>query len=110
MTFHAYHGCLEHEKTLGNTFLVTLEMELDTVKAGSTDELDDTLNYQLVYDLVKIEMETPSKLIEHVGQRIADKVFSSFIQISALKLRLSKLNPPLGAKVGAVSIEIVKTK
>lgn len=110
MTFHAYHGCLEHEKLLGNTFLVTLALELDTESAGLSDELTDTLNYQLVYDLVKTEMQIPSKLIEHVGHRIAEKVFCSFTQVSALKLKVSKLNPPLGAKVEAVSFEIEKSK
>jgi dihydroneopterin aldolase len=44
MEFHAYHGCLDHEKQLGNTFLVTASMELDTTLAGLTDQLSDTLN------------------------------------------------------------------
>jgi dihydroneopterin aldolase len=108
MSFHAYHGCLEHEKTLGNTFIVTVQMEIDTAKAAQTDELTDTLNYQLVYDVIKIEMDKPSKLIEHAVQRIADKIQSTFNQISHLKIKLSKLNPPLGGKVDAVSIEIEK--
>jgi len=108
MEFHAYHGCLEHEKALGNTFIVSLHMEIDTSQAGITDELCDTLNYQLVYDVVKREMEIPSKLIEHIGQRIVENVSSSFPQIAALTLKLSKLNPPLGGKVNAVSIEIEK--
>ncbi|MFZ4581347.1 MAG: dihydroneopterin aldolase [Paludibacter sp.] len=108
MSFHSYHGCLEHEKTLGNTFIVTLQMEIDTTKAALTDDLADTLNYQSVYDIIKDEMEIPSKLIEHVAQRIADKIHSKFYQISNLKIKLSKLNPPLGGKVEAVSIEIEK--
>ena len=57
MEFHAYHGCLEHENTLGNTFLVTLSMQFDTTAAEKTDQLSDTLNYKLVYDVVKAEME-----------------------------------------------------
>lgn len=108
MEFHAYHGCLEHEKTFGNTFIVTLTLDLDTTLAGKSDELADTLNYQLVYDVVKQEMEIPSKLIEHVAQRIVEKLSSSFHQITFLKLKLSKLNPPLGRKIDAVSIEIEK--
>lgn len=108
MSFHSYHGCLEHEKTLGNTFIVTVQMEIDTVKAAQSDELTDTLNYQLVYDVIKTEMDKPSKLIEHAVQRIADKIQSTFNQISHLKIKLSKLNPPLGGKVDAVSIEIEK--
>jgi len=110
MEFHAFHGCLEHEITLGNTFIVTVTMEFDTKQAGKSDELSDTLNYQLIYDLVKQEMEIPSKLIEHIGQRIAKRIMTSYTQITALKLKLSKLNPPLGGKVQAVSIEIEKKR
>lgn len=110
MEFHAFHGVLEHENQLGNTFLVSVSMEVDTDKAGNSDELHDTLNYQLVYNVVKEQMSIPSKLIEHVGQRILDAVFNAFPQISELNVHLSKLNPPLGAKVQRVSIELNKNR
>ena len=106
MEFHAFHGCLEHEQTLGNTFIVSVCMELDTTKPGKTDELDDTLNYQLVYDVIKGQMDMPSKLIEHVGQRILDNLMTDFPQIHNLSVKLSKLNPPLGGKVDRVTIEL----
>lgn len=110
MEFHAYHGCLEHEKQLGNTFVVSVSMRIDTQLAGQTDELDNTLNYQLVYDVVKTQMEIPSKLIEHLGQRILDTIFMNFPQIKKLKVRLEKLNPPLGGKVEKVSIELKRER
>jgi 7,8-dihydroneopterin aldolase/epimerase/oxygenase len=110
MEFHAYHGCLEHEQQLGNTFIVNLCMTLDTELAGQTDELQHTLNYQQVYDLVKLQMEIPSMLIEHVVKRILDSVFDSFFQIEELTVQLFKLNPPLGGKVESVSIELSKKR
>ena len=110
MEFHAFHGCLDHEKTLGNTFIVSICMTLDTQLAGQTDELEHTLNYQLVYDVVKEQMEVPSKLIEHVGQRILNSIMTKFPQIQALEVSLSKLNPPLGGKVNAVTIELEKVR
>lgn len=110
MEFHAFHGCLDHEQKLGNTFIVNLCMELNTELAGQTDELEHTLNYQLVYDVVKTQMNIPSKLIEHAVQRIADAVFNQFQAISLLNVKLSKLQPPLGGKVGRVTIEITKER
>lgn len=110
MEFHAFHGVLKHENQLGNTFLVSISMEIDTEKAGKTDELHDTLNYQSVYNVVKKEMTTTSKLIEHIGQRILDAVFHEFPQIKELEVKLSKLNPPLGGKVERVSIELNKKR
>ena len=86
MEFHAFHGCLEHERLLGNTFIVSISMELKTARAGETDALEDTLNYQLVYDVVKNQMDIPSNLIEHVGQRILDSVFTEFPQIEVLEV------------------------
>lgn len=110
MEFHAYHGCLEHEQTLGNTFLVTVCMEIDTELAEKTDNLEDTLNYQLIYNVIKFEMEISSKLIEHLAQRIANCLFQKFTQIKSLSIKLSKINPPLGGKVACVSIEIDKNR
>lgn len=106
MKFHAYHGCLDFEKRDGNTFLVSLSMELDTSIAERTDKLKDTLNYQEVYDVVKREMETSSELIENVARRIYDAVLFEFDEIKTLKLSLSKLNPPLGGDVESVKIEL----
>ncbi len=108
MKFHAYHGCLDFEKRDGNTFLVNLILELNTEKAEISDKLEDTLNYQEVYDVVKHEMEIPSNLIEHAARRIFDALIENFPQILHLNLRLSKLNPPLGGDVKSVSVEIRK--
>ena len=110
MEFHAFHGCLEHEQKLGNTFIVSLSLKLNTDLAGQTDNLEDTLNYQLVYDAVKCEMEIPSKLIEHVGQRILDRIYAEFEQITEVGVKLSKLNPPLGGKVDRVTIELERKR
>jgi 7,8-dihydroneopterin aldolase/epimerase/oxygenase len=110
MEFHAFHGCLEHERQLGNTFIISVSMELKTARAGETDALEDTLNYQLVYDAVKTQMDIPSNLIEHIGQRILDHIFTEFPRIEALEVKLSKLNPPLGGKVDRVTIELCRKR
>jgi len=110
MEFQANHGVLEHEKTLGNTFLVTVEMEVYTDKAGVTDLLEDTINYQLVYQAIKKQIEIPSNLIEHVAHRIVDKLMNKFLKIQAMSLTLSKMNPPLGGKVEKVSIQMERRR
>ena len=110
MEFHAFHGCLEHEQLLGNTFIVSVGMDIETSLAGQTDRLEHTLNYQSVYDVLKGQMDIPSKLIEHAGQRILDIVFDTFPCINRLEVTLSKLNPPLGGKVDRVTIELTKKR
>jgi dihydroneopterin aldolase len=110
MEFYANHGVLPHENELGNTFVVSLIMEVDTEKAGNTDMIDDTVNYQLIYNAIRKQMEIPSRLLEHIGQRIVEKLMNKFPRIQHLNLRLSKLNPPLGGKVERVTIELEKKR
>ncbi len=96
MTFHAYHGVLPEEKIIGTTYIVTLEIETDLQKASETDELDDTINYQFLYDIVKEEMQQRSKLIEHVAGRTLRSVKNKFPEISSATIYLKKKNPPIG--------------
>ena len=106
MEFYAYHGCLEHEKKIGGRFLVSVSFELDTDVAAESDDLADTLNYQEVYDVIRCEMEQNSRLIEHLASRILRSLSEGFPQAKELSVKLSKLNPPLGGKTAAVSIEV----
>lgn len=110
MEFYAYHGCLEHEKLLGNTFVVSVSMEIDTQEAGKSDNLEDTLNYQEVYDVVKQQMALPANLIEHLVQRILTALEEKLPKVKSFRIKLSKLNPPLGGKVDRVTIELVGGK
>lgn len=106
MAFHAFHGVLDHEKTNGNDFLVTVSFVLDTSKAAESDLLEDTLNYQEVYDQVSGEMAVRSDLIEQVVHRIHRRLMQQFPLISNLHIQLQKCNPPLGGPVEGVVIEL----
>ncbi|NQV01330.1 MAG: dihydroneopterin aldolase [Bacteroidia bacterium] len=103
MEFFAYHGCFHEEQIIGTRFVVEIELEVDTAKAEVTDHLEDTVNYQSVYGLVRHEMEQKSQLIEHVGRRILDAIKITFPGITSLQVRISKVNPPLGGKVKQVT-------
>lgn len=106
MEFYAYHGCFREEQIIGTRFLVDLYLETETVKAENSDDLNDTVNYQEVYLLVKQEMEIKSKLLEHVGRRIIKSVMTQFPEIESAKIKISKMNPPLGGKMRSVSVSL----
>ncbi len=107
MEFYAYHGCFKEEQIIGTRFLMDLYLETDTAKAEKTDDLSETVNYQEVYLLVKKEMEIKSKLLEHVGRRILDAVKDKFPEVTSAKLKISKMNPPLGGKMKNVSLTLI---
>ena len=106
MEFFAYHGCFKEEQVIGTKFRIDLFMEVDTSAAEHSDQLKDTVNYQSVFLLVKKEMETPSKLLEHVGRRILDRIKQEFSEVVHARIKIRKLNPPLGGKMDFVSLEL----
>ncbi len=106
MEFFAYHGCFKEEQVIGTKFRCDLFLKVDTTKAEQTDNLQDTVNYQSVFQMVKLEMETKSKLLEHVGRRIINRIKKEFPQVEHVRLKIRKLNPPLGGKMDFVSVEL----
>ena len=106
MEFYAYHGHFEEEQKIGTWFSLDLTMEVDTSKAELTDELEDTVDYSAVYQVVKEQMMIPSKLLEHVGRRILNAVKDRFPDVTDAQLKIRKMNPPLGGKMDSVSLEL----
>jgi dihydroneopterin aldolase len=106
MEFHAFHGCFEEEQIIGNSFIVDIYMETNTEEAELSDELDKTVNYADVYELIKNEMAVKSKLLEHVGRRIINVIEQTYPQIDAIELKIAKMNPPIGGKVESVSLTL----
>jgi dihydroneopterin aldolase len=96
LQFHAYHGYYEKERKEGNNFEVDLIFKADLRKAGSTDDLNDTIDYQNVLEEVQAVMNGPSmKLIETLTKKIGDRLFEHFARIQSLDVIVRKLNPPL---------------
>jgi dihydroneopterin aldolase len=104
MEFYAYHGHFEVEKVVGNRFLVDLKIEADLSKAGQTDKLADTLDYQKAYLVVKEEMAVSSDLLEHVCQRIISRIKIEFPEVQKATVKVSKMNPPMGGQIEKVSV------
>lgn len=96
MEFFARHGCLEQERTEGNTFRVDVEYEYDGAGAAESDDLAAAIDYSLVYTVVRREMEIPSNLLENVAYRISSALKKELPDIRSLKVSVSKKNPPVG--------------
>lgn len=108
--FYAYHGIIPQETTVGNTFIINLTIKGDFIKSMETDDVADTISYADIYEVVKQEMSIPSKLLEHVCGRIMKRLFQDFPAIEEVNIKLSKLNPPMGADIDSAGIEIFSSK
>lgn len=107
---HAYHGVMPQEQLTGNDYLVSVSAQYPIDKAITTDDVQHTLNYAMVYDIVKEEMSISSKLVEHVAGRIAQHLMKQFADISAVQVRITKLNPPMGAQCAGAGVEVGMTR
>ena len=104
--FHAFHGVMAQERQVGGDFLMDLRVGYPLEKAMESDEVGNTLNYATLYDLVRNEMQVPSKLLEHVAGRIVKEIKETFPQVSSIDLTLTKQNPPMGADCDGAGVEI----
>lgn len=105
LRIYAYHGVHELESIVGQWYIVNLELRGDFTAAKSTDNLQGTIDYVVVVEVVKDEMAIPSKLIEHVAQRIASKLKSSFSLLKNGKIEIIKEQPPVKG-VGSVGVVV----
>ena len=103
---YANHGCLEEEKLIGGQYTVDVSLTTDFTAAAQEDDLTKTIDYVVVNRIVTEEMAIRSKLIEHVGQRIVDRLKASFPDLHAVKVTVTKHCPPINGDVDRVSITI----
>jgi len=110
MEFFARHGCLPQEQAIGNVFRVDLRIEADLSKAAQSDLLEDTINYQHVYSIVKREMEKPSRLLEHLCGKILYALCAELKGIQKVTVKVSKKHPPIGGNVGQCSVVLARER
>lgn len=109
MEFYAYHGCYAMEKQVGNLFVVQATLTVNTDIPAKTDSINDALNYHTAYLIIREQMSITSSLLEHVTQRIIDALFAAFPnQLISAKIKVSKMAPPMGGKMKAVSVTLQK--
>jgi dihydroneopterin aldolase len=110
LEFHAFHGVYPHERASGNWFEVDIAVETDFSRAAATDELAGTVNYETIFQIVKAEMEQPSKLLETVAEKIVQDVLFNLPAALSVDLKISKINPPIGGKCKKATISLSKKR
>lgn len=106
LKFHAFHGVLPQERLTGNDYTVDMRIKYDVSGALTSDDVNDTLNYAEVFQLVAQEMAVPSALLERVAGRIGDRLFRRYPGIEEVELIIVKQNPPMGADCKGAGVEV----
>lgn len=110
MVFYGYHGVHESEKDLGGKFEVDLEIFKDLKKAGMTDNLKDTLNYEKVYKTVNnCIKKNKFYLIEALAERISSSIIKRY-KTDRVIVKVRKPHAPVKGVLDTVEVEIERTK
>ncbi|MET3035432.1 dihydroneopterin aldolase [Chryseobacterium sp. NRRL B-14859] len=105
---YACHGVLPEENIIGTYYILNAELHTDLWKAAESDDLNDTISYADINDILHQEMKVKSKLLEHVAGRIISKIHDRFPQIDYIKLKITKTSPPMQGEMKGASIELEK--
>lgn len=108
MEFYAYHGCFKEEQIVGNRFCVNVALKVDITKPAKSDNIMDAVNYVKIYEIIKEEISQNSHLLENVSTRMVEAIAMRYSEIEWIRLKVSKVNPPMGGKMKQVSISIEK--
>ena len=106
MRFYAYHGCFEEEQKIGTHFIVDMSLTYDAEAAVAGDDVEKSVNYQLVYKTIQKVMNQPQHLIETVADHIVREIKSDFPQVQRVTVKVYKLNPPLDGQTEHVAVQM----
>lgn len=103
---YAYHGCLIEEGQIGSDYHVNLTIKANLKPSSISDELNDTVDYVHLNNIVKDEMAIRAKLLETVASRILDRIYNEIPLVKKATVSVSKINPPIGGDVNMVTIKM----
>ena len=101
----AYHGHLPEEAVLGGHFIVSVWVEADTSEVEKTDDLNHTVDYVRIIEIVKEQMGIRSNMIEHPAKRIVDAILPLY-KVQKVQVEVEKIQPPIDAAFDKISVTI----
>ena len=96
---------MDEEEKIGCDYVVNLVIDADLSLSSQSDNLKDTVDYVSLHAIVKEEMLIRSKLLEKVAGRILERILKDHRQVNLVKVKVAKVNPPIGGNVSEVVVE-----
>jgi dihydroneopterin aldolase len=111
LSLHAYHGVMEHERKVGQTFAIDLTLNIDLAEAARSDKLVNTVSYDQVVDAVsRAFCARRYRLVEAAAGAVADAVLAGFSQVSSLRVTVHKPHAPIAATFVDVGVSIERSR
>jgi dihydroneopterin aldolase len=106
-----YHGLFDHERQNGQDFFIDVAMTVDLGAASKSDEIQDTVNYAEIINLVVKHITTdPVNLIEKLAGRIADQILEDHVKVSLVTVIVHKPQAPVDAVLKDIAVQVTRKR
>jgi dihydroneopterin aldolase len=111
LSLHAYHGVMEHEQRVGQTFANDLSLDIDLAEASRSDKLANTVSYDQVVDVAsRAFCGQRYRLVEAAAGAVADAVLTAFPPVLSLRVTVHKPHAPIAATFEDVGVSIERNR
>ena len=111
LSLHAYHGVMQHEAEVGQTFKLDLVLDIDLSAASHSDKLADTVGYDQVVDVASGAFCAQRyRLVEAAAGAVADAVLQNFPRIETIRITVRKPHAPVAAVFTDVGVTLVRSR
>jgi dihydroneopterin aldolase len=111
LALHAYHGVMQHEAKVGQTFTLDLTLDIELTEASRSDRLAHTVGYdEVVAIATRAFCARRYRLVEAAAGAVAEAVLGRFPLVTSVRVTVHKPHAPIAATFADVGVSIVRTR
>jgi dihydroneopterin aldolase len=111
LSLHAYHGVMQHEAKVGQTFKLDLVLDIDLAAASHSDKLADTVGYDQVVEVAsRAFCSKRYRLVEAAAGAVADAILARFAEVTAVRVTVHKPHAPIAATFADIGVTIARAR
>ena len=111
LALHAYHGVMQHEAKVGQTFQLDLALDIDLAAASRSDKLKDTISYDTVVKTASEAFCTRRyRLVEAAAGAVAEALLERFPPLRSVRITVHKPHAPIAATFTDVGVVVARTR
>lgn len=103
----ALHGYYPEEQVTGTEFLVSVQVTF--YPSGDTEDLQRTVNYEILNDIIREEMASTKQLLESVVKHMLDRVIAKYPFVLTAVAGIKKMHPPMPGEINHSFVQLAYT-
>lgn len=109
LKIYAHHGVLKEEQEQGQDFYINAKLFYDMKRPGSSDALDDAVNYADVCGFMeRVFTQTRFNLIEAAAEHLCKSILREYSLLTAIELEMCKPSAPIPMVFENVSVHLYR--